>query len=1208
MANVNSSANNNSVNNNNNRSRIATQKLALQRPTNNKRKGEIAMKLPNLIQLRTRRKFNTKFNKARQPKIYLTLAALNNQLDKLRNCKVIHNSKARIRTVAKQTVKQPKLRTGVKPARLRVAHQPIQSTVSLRSMGPVSVRSREVEVLTSALGAFIAKARLAMNVSRKSLPSVASVMTMNCPGDGTKPTSINNSTEEINMTESTADEALALLGQLTNNNNQEINMTNGLEQQEEYMTWGKTGAEVSTDGVEIESGLPMTPVVFNHFTTYGAPKTKTNSSLTFYYNVEHALISWRSSRSNAADKIATNLIRVYEAAQKGMPTKSVAWTRAYDSSNQQDCEDIIRMIVRTIKNEPTKASAVKLLQSLIGTMFVSQWEVQEESPDNYNTAAIFKQVDNLVDAQEVVRTEDVAAFHVNSNNSEESIILNKAGRIKRTLQFSDGSFSNSKGSASAWVAGCLEWTHRIYGFALSDKTNTKRGYIGNAVTVMGVSADGIKSLVTDATEGKLQARHAMIKHTAAEVENAGIDGLISELTGDRFAVHYGARLVTTYVDNSIFSATVGDGGSVLRKPITATINKKLKGSVNIDLLRSTMGAWAFMSSEERLAQVRTAVEATIIANPVLAPGESIVYEGQVVIQNNSNLELTLAYKDPTNTGVKAGATTFVNTEVGAIGFDVKYKAVETGWNWKLRCLWLKEMTTKNDSLQFSDGSIKSDVIINPNSVKNKKAILVRLWANYNRQLVAFCKDGSLRLAHKDPKTNNVVLGEELDMAKVQADLDVITVSTDMSFVASAISVENHKAANPKVFEGATVVPQNNGLVEVTVPVKTITAPLTHAVELSSVAENFSIGRKVSPITAAYMTTFKAANEVATRTIAANAERVAESIKLGCTGKVDAVFNTEYSQDREALVEALSLSIKNGRTPKGCFKALAQRFPQGIKITGTDANGKKPWEVVLPTHLLATQGRFDKSGFSFDTNIQTIYAFLYLLASGAKAPEVTNTIAAYAYAVGLGLKYWRDDVIEGKGSLTKSTPCFDHHGMKVIANVMAGYEIINGVEVPVIMLDESNPLVVPSKAGSKKSKAIGKDGRNAKLVKDGDVVFFHRNPVVDLTPAIIRITKGQEVAGKYVAAISPEAFAYRTFGDFDGDCIWLIPAKQVGIHNVDAEVTSNNVSPAEQVASLMTHPLVGKSIACDTIRRYSVDTGDNPVMDPIKDWIFDSSPP
>ena len=162
-----------------------------------------------------------------------------------------------------------------------------------------------------------------------------------------------------------------------------------------------------------------------------------------------------------------------------------------------------------------------------------------------------------------------------------------------------------------------------------------------------------------------------------------------------------------------------------------------------------------------------------------------------------------------------------------------------------------------------------------------------------------------------------------------------------------------------------------------------------------------------------------ANEVATRTIAANAERVAESIRLGSTGKVDAVFNTEYSQDREALIEALSLSIQNGRTPKGCFKSISSKiFSRNQKSLALMLMVKRAWEVVLPTHLLATQGRFDKSGFSFDTNIQTIYAFLYLLASGAKAPEVTNTIADYAYAVGgLGLKYWRDDVIEGKRFLS-----------------------------------------------------------------------------------------------------------------------------------------------------------------------------------------------
>ena len=69
-----------------------------------------------------------------------------------------------------------------------------------------------------------------------------------------------------------------------------------------------------------------------------------------------------------------------------------------------------------------------------------------------------------------------AAFHVNSNNSEESIILNKA-RAHQNAHFNSQMEAPLilKVSASAWVAGCLEWTHRIYGFALSDKTNTKRG-------------------------------------------------------------------------------------------------------------------------------------------------------------------------------------------------------------------------------------------------------------------------------------------------------------------------------------------------------------------------------------------------------------------------------------------------------------------------------------------------------------------------------------------------------------------------------------------------------------------------------------------------------------------------------------------------------------------------------------------------------------
>ena len=52
-------------------------------------------------------------------------------------------------------------------------------------------------------------------------------------------------------------------GLTTNNNNpntevaMQSTFTNVLEEQEEYMTFGKTDASVSTDGIDIPSGLPM---------------------------------------------------------------------------------------------------------------------------------------------------------------------------------------------------------------------------------------------------------------------------------------------------------------------------------------------------------------------------------------------------------------------------------------------------------------------------------------------------------------------------------------------------------------------------------------------------------------------------------------------------------------------------------------------------------------------------------------------------------------------------------------------------------------------------------------------------------------------------------------------------------------------------------------------------------------------------------------
>ena len=158
-----------------------------------------------------------------------------------------------------------------------------------------------------------------------------------------------------------------------------------------------------------------------------------------------------------------------------------------------------------------------------------------------------------------------------------------------------------------------------------DKTNSKRAYCGDALqAIAGLSADGMKSLVVADKEGKTFARHSMCKHIPAMVANPQRDNFYGEMADNQFASHYGQLVTATYVDNSIFSSTVGDGGAVLKTPLTGTITKRLDASFNVLELRASNSTLANASLEvieakviERLCEVGT-----------LAPGEVVMFEGQ----------------------------------------------------------------------------------------------------------------------------------------------------------------------------------------------------------------------------------------------------------------------------------------------------------------------------------------------------------------------------------------------------------------------------------------------------------------------------------------------------------------------------------------------------------------------------------------------------
>ncbi|MEM8723472.1 MAG: hypothetical protein AAGE84_30020 [Cyanobacteria bacterium P01_G01_bin.39] len=936
--------------------------------------------------------------------------------------------------------------------------------------------------------------------------------------------------------------------------------------------------EQTTDGSAVTGdvkGLPMERYDFNHFTTFGNPNACV--AMTLFYNMEHRLVSWKSPVSARASKLNQRMLQVFELAapnDRGV-MESKAIVTPIHTDTQAGFTAILRAIAKTINACPTVAQAEERLDALRGTLFINQWEQDEVNPNNYNTAAIVPSVGNVHDAQAVARLNEIAAFHVD----DKGVILDKAGRSSRTLCDKAGNPTNLKGSASVWVTGCLEAAIGEWGFCFSDKTNSKRAYCGDALqAIAGLSADGMKSLVVADKEGKTFARHSMCKHVSAVVTNVSRDNFYGEMEDNQFAGHYGQLLLATYVDNSIFSTVVGDGGAALRTPLTGTINKRLDASFNLLQLRASDSELATASIE--------VVEAKLVEHictlGTLAPGEVVMFEGQQLLQNGG---LALTVKPQTVTPVRRK---YSNTEVSTLEVAVKCETVITDYNWKLRGLWLKAMTSHNADIQLNDLEVQGDLIFNANSVKNKKFMLLRMWANHTGNLIAFCKDGVIHHLNQDAN-GNLVLSKEVDEAKVQADLDRITKTAELTFVAHKVTVANHKAANASAYANAKIsAPDADGNVTVTVGVKTITAPIVVALELSSVAENRVISGKASQLISDFATTFEAAEAVGSSTIRREATRQANIVELCLSDEVNQSFDISNQAGKSELQEILKALFAKNHTPAAFFKALSQKFPKGIEIKGHAGKLRveRPWAVKLPTQLLAVHGRFNKAGFSHDAKVGSVFAFLSLIASAGVSNSTAQSIADCAFSVGVGLKLWKEDVVSGKGTLTKTSLCFEQHGFKAIATGKDAWQEIAGHHVPVIFLSKTNPLTQIAKG--KKSMAIGKDGRNAKVLRTGDVVFFYRNPLVQLGVAVIRVV-GEDVVGQYAAAIAPDAFALNNCGDFDGDAINIIPANQFGIRNVNTptnRLTDASMTPELQVKSLMEHPLLERGLAERAIKLYT----------------------
>ncbi len=84
---------------------------------------------------------------------------------------------------------------------------------------------------------------------------------------------------------------------------------------------------------------------------------------------------------------------------------------------------------------------------------------------------------------------------------------------------------------------------------------------------MGVSANGRISMVDADKSGKFFNRHA-IKHISAEVPDASFDRLVAEISNSNFAVNWGSMQNSLFINSPLLSLAVGDGGFVVRNPLT----------------------------------------------------------------------------------------------------------------------------------------------------------------------------------------------------------------------------------------------------------------------------------------------------------------------------------------------------------------------------------------------------------------------------------------------------------------------------------------------------------------------------------------------------------------------------------------------------------------------------------------------------------------
>ncbi len=665
-----------------------------------------------------------------------------------------------------------------------------------------------------------------------------------------------------------------------------------------------------------------TQIITLQFPSFGNPNAERNIEITFDFS--NCTVAWRN--------------RLFKVNQRLISVRKVYNDNGFSNADYEyqtqvvSVESAMKLMMKTVNSYKQANTAINFLNELVGTVLISNWEIDERDTTSYNLSSIQPETDNTRDAQQVLRNYDVVAFEIKSN-----------GLVGKGI----------------WVEGCLETATKQWGFALPDKTNKKRAKVGDAVVISGRSVDGTKSIVhADKAEKQLN-RETMLKHIAAELPVVHEDALVAELSDGKFAVSYGLADYSLLLNDPLLSLAVGDAGIVNREPINYVANKLLRGGINLELLFAGNPSYqtevekkikSLSLTNNRTAQVQVVIEdvkaemkAHELNETILQPGEVIEFKGQTVIANFNTFPIRVHKVK----SVRRGA--FINTECRSLVVEIHTKAEFEDYNAKLRGQWVKGMTTRNDDYIVLDSSgepVDARFILNHNSVKNEKAVSLRGWANNEGQRIAFCQNGELRYVEED--NSGWVLGNLVNLEAVEADIAAMTEEYDVEQIVSSQDLEAFKSSNPEAFSSVKETKLDNNLVQLNYKTKGYIAPLVFAIELSSVPENLSVNRRLAANASAYLTTFPCDG---LKKVQEHNSKLVKSLKLAGKNHIDAHFNLDRECQAKALRDVLSKLVKS--SSRDLLKQLGDKYPHGFAVEGS-VNGSRKWNVVIPARLLTVE--------------------------------------------------------------------------------------------------------------------------------------------------------------------------------------------------------------------------------------------------------------